>query len=313
MTLAQLANFVRIAELQSLSKAAVLVRIAQPALSRQVRHLEAELGTQLLVRHAWGVTLTPSGITLLASARRLLQEAEGLRDAVHASATNPTGRLALGVPASIAPSLLPPLADRLMRKYPYLRPHLVEGFSATLHARLLSGELDMAVFYEDRGLSSLSSTPLLTENLLLVGSPAAAVRGTTTSRLLRSGVLILPARPNRLRLIVDEALAGNPELEPRILEIDSVPAILELVEQGLGFTVLPYSTVFSHVRRQSLKVWDLAAPPLARTLVLVRPKERAFSPAIAAVEAEVHWLTQELAESMKWHALVYSSPDAERA
>ncbi|HRE44026.1 MAG TPA: LysR family transcriptional regulator, partial [Terricaulis sp.] len=100
MTLTQLANFIRIAELQSLSKAALVVGVAQPALSRQLRTLEAEMGSPLFVRHAWGVALTPAGETLLARARRVLAEAESARDAVQALAKRPTGRISLGVPAS---------------------------------------------------------------------------------------------------------------------------------------------------------------------------------------------------------------------
>ena len=308
MTLTQLSNFVRIAELQSLSKAAAVVRIAQPALSRQVRQLEAELDAPLLVRHAWGVTLTAAGAALLTSARRLLREADGVKDTVHALATHPRGRLSLGVPASVAASLLPPLAAALLHKYPDLEPHMVEGFSAILQPRMLAGELDMAVLYEDRNYGALAATPLLTERLMLVGPAGGHARGTTTAESLRGGVLLLPSRPNRLRLLVDDALAQQTAQEPKIVEVDSLSALLAMVEGGAGYTVLPYSTVALEVERGVLSVWELEFPPLLRTLMLVRPTDRLSSAANAAVEAEIYALVNSVAPTLRWKPF---SPEGE--
>jgi len=300
MTLLQLANFVRIAELQSLSKAALVVGVAQPALSRQLRALEAEMGSPLFVRHAWGVALTPAGDTLLARARRLLTETEHARDAVQALAKRPTGRISLGVPASLGTSLLPQLATLLRQKYPDLRPVFVDGFSAALHERVVSGDLDMAILYSDRSIGPLPMTPLLTENLMLVGPVDADVKPAPAAEMLRERALILPSRPNRLRLLVDEA-AFQPSTPP--LEVDSLPAMIALVVSGAGFTVLPYSAVADEAARGVVGVWPLNDPPLARTLVLVRATERHASPAVQVVEEEIVALIRALAERLRWRAL----------
>ncbi len=300
MTLTQLANFIRIAELQSLSKAALVVGVAQPALSRQLRALEAEMGSPLFVRHAWGVALTPAGETLLARARRVLAEAESARDAVQALAKRPTGRISLGVPASVGPSLLPQLAPLLRKKYPDLRPSFVDGFSAAQHERVVSGDLDLAILYSDRTIGPLPTTPLLTEDLMLVGPAGAKVRVGAAADMLRDRPLILPSRPNRLRLLVDET-AFAPSTPP--LEVDSLPAMIALVESGAGFTVLPYSAVADAAERGAVQLWPLADPPLTRTLVLVRAPERHASPAVQAVEEEIATLTSALAERMRWRAL----------
>lgn len=300
MTLAQLANFVRIAELGSLSKAAAVLRIAQPALSRQLRLLEADLGSSVFMRHAWGISLTPAGEILLVRARKLLLEAEAARDAIHALASEPTGRVAIGVPTSVAVTLLPALAAILRNKWPKLRPHLVDGFSAQLHGRMLAGELDLALLYEDRAIGPLETTPLLAENLMLVTSADTVVEETSAAEMLVGGPLILPARPNRLRLIVDEALANRPGDEPDILEVDSLPAIISMVERGQGRTVLPYSTVSEQVRRGSLATWNLQFPQLSRTLLLVRPLDRKLTAAVAAVEQEIFALVSELAGPSRW-------------
>jgi LysR family nitrogen assimilation transcriptional regulator len=302
MTLIQLANFIRIVELQSLSKAAAVVRIAQPALSRQVRALEAELGSPLLTRHGWGVTPTAAGEILVAHARRLLRETEAVRDAVHALAAEPTGRVGLGVPSSLAPSLLPAIGAALQARYPRLRPHFVDGFSATVHKRTLAGELDLAILYEDRAIGPLLHTPLLAENLVLVGPVGADIDPSRTSaELLAAMPLILPGRPNRLRIIVDQVVSETPQNV--VLEVDSLPAIVGMVQRGQAFTVLPYSAVATEVEEGKIAVFPLEYPQLSRTLLLVRPAGRQPTASIAAVEDEIRTLVVSMAARMRWRPL----------
>lgn len=302
MTLQQLANFVRIVELQSFSKAAAVIRIAQPALSRQVRNLEIEFGSPLLVRHGWGVSVTPAGEVLVERARRLLADAEGTRDALLALSAEPRGRIALGVPSSLAGSVLPPLARRLLQAYRGLRPHFVDGFSAALHAQTVAGELDLAVLYDDRALGPLSASPLMTEEVLLVG-PARPDEGQKTfEAVLADGTLILPARPNRLRLLFEEACLPQQDIAGRIIEVDSLVAIIRMVQQGMGYTFLPYSAVSDETERGSVTVRATGNPKLRRRLVLARPLARQATAAMAVVEQELRTLVSELASAQRWRA-----------
>jgi LysR family nitrogen assimilation transcriptional regulator len=300
MTLQQLTNFVRIVELQSFSKAAAVIRIAQPALSRQVRHLEAELGSPLLVRHGWGVSVTPAGEMLLERARRLLADAEGTRDALLALSAEPRGRIAFGVPTSLAGSILPPLARRLGRAYPGLRPHFVDGFSAALHAQTVSGHLDLAVLYDDRSLGPLSTSPLMTEEVLLVSPPGQEGQDRSLADVLADETLILPARPNRLRLLFEEACLPQQELAHRIIEVDSLVAIIRMVQQGMGYTFLPFSTVADEVKIGSLTARSVGNPKLQRRLVLARPSARQATAAMAVVEQELRALLAEVGPGWRW-------------
>lgn len=303
MTLVQLANFVRIAEIGSLSKAAAVLRIAQPALSRQMRNLEEELGSSLLVRHAWGVSLTAAGDALLSRARRTLLEAEAARNAVAALAEQPSGRVVIGVPTSLAAALIPTLAAALDEKYPRLVAHFIDGFSAVLHARTLSGEIDLSALYEDRPSGPLHTSPLLAETLMLVGPAGASVEPAPVAEMLADLRLILPARPNRLRLIIDEALLPNARRRLDLLEVDSLPATIGMVEQGAGFTVLPYSAVAVEVARGAVKAWPVEGLALSRTLLLARSVDRPPTPSISVVEGEIRSLVRRLAEPLRWRAL----------
>lgn len=293
MTLIQLANFIRIAELQSISKAAAMIRIAQPALSRQLKDLEAEFGTELVVRHPWGISLTPAGEVLLERARLIVSETERARDAVQALSDEPAGPVGLGVPTSLAAALLPELALVLQSKYPKVQPRLVEGFSAVLHGRMIAGDLDLAVLYEDRALRPLSTVPLLREGIVKV-APAGTIEGLRT--------LIVPARPNRLRLIVDAVLTERQE-DPPILEVDSLSAIIAMVRQGAGCTFLPYSSVMAEVVRGEIAVSEISPSLVTRTLHLAHPVGRPPTAALAVVEGELRALVARLAPTMRWQDL----------
>lgn len=299
MTLNQIANFLRVVELQSVSKAAAMIRLAQPALSRQIRALEEELGAPLLIRHGWGVTPTAAGDAFAAEARKILTAVEVARDAVHLQSADPVGRVMLGMPMSLAPALLPPLTAVLRERYPGLRGHFIDGAGLELHRRLLDGELDIAVLYDDRGLGPVHVTPLLTERLVLVGPPDAVVDPALSSgELVRSLPLILPSRPNRHRLLV-EHLAGDGAANV-VLEVEANAAILAMVESGQGYTVTTYSGVASQIAKGDARAFALDHPDAWRTLVLARLAGRQPTASIAAVEAELHALVAALAPAMRW-------------
>lgn len=297
MTLVQLANFIRIAELRNLSKAAAVLRIAQPALSRQVRLLEAELGTALLLRHPWGVEPTEAGEAFLTHAREVLRSVELAKDAVEGLSAEPSGRVAVGVPATLASCILPPLALRLRARFPRLRPQFVDDFSTGLHARIHAGELDLAVLYEERAMGPLATEPLLREPLMLIHAPLSGAR--LPLELLQLGPIVLSTQPSRLREIVDEVLSEQNVDPALILEVDSLPAIMGMVARGVGCTLLPFSTVQAEVARGELVASPLPADR-SRTLLLARPLVRLPSTAIVATSNEIKTIVRELAESHHW-------------
>jgi len=302
MTLIQLANFIRVAELQSFSKAAGVVRIAQPALSRQIRALELELGVELLVRHGWGVTTTPAGAALVEHGRRVLRDAEAARDAVSAMAVEPKGRVSLTVGSSLAMTLLPPLSTALSDRYPQVRPHFMDSFTSATPARIIAGDLDLAIMNEKLALDPLLGTPLLSEDLVLAGRPGYDLQGaTSTQEILRMTPLVTPSRPNSLRLIVDQAMRGASE--NIVVEADSLPAMLGIARVGRAFAVLPYSSVAEDVEEGRLQAYELTEPRLTRTLSLVRAAGRPVTPAISAVESEIHNVVREVAARRRWRPL----------
>lgn len=301
MDLNRLSNFVTVVEMQSLSKAAAAVRIAQPALSRQIRAMEDYYGAPLLARHGWGVTPTAAGLSLLDHARRILREERAARDSIRAMSGKPTGSLALGVPSSLARVLLPRVARIASDRFPELRLQLIDGYSASLYQWLIGGKLDMAILYRDRSTAQLAISPLLSESLVAIGPAGLFGHGQMLHPdALAQHRLILPGRPNRLRFLIEGAITGYSESTCPGLEVDSLPALLDLVRSGAGISVLPYSAVHDLVREGSLSYADLGPPALERILVLAHMGERPTTPAIEAIGAVLHELVAADQAECRW-------------
>ncbi|MCW2239907.1 LysR family transcriptional regulator [Azospirillum canadense] len=320
MDFRQLGNFLHVAELQSLSRAASVLRVAQPALSRQIKSLEEELGVQLLQRHGWGVTPTPAGRVLMEHARRVLKEVGAARDAVQAYQMEPSGTVTFGTPTSLGSVMLPGLAARFRRQAPKVRLHLVEGFSASIHEWVLSGRLDLAVLYETKTMGSLATTPLLEESMVLLGpagrfGPGSEVGLAELDLAEVAGLgLILPARPHRLRLLVDQAFAERDLASEPILEVDALPALIELVRMGEGCTLLPFSCVSALMEEGRLSA-AAVVPAIRRSLVLARPPDRIPTPASEALERAVLAFIQAQAATLRWTVprTAVTSPDVEES
>ena len=109
MDIRTLRYFVTITEEGTISKAALRLHVAQPALSLQLRKLEAELGSVLLHRTARGVSVTASGAKLLVHAQDILRRFDAAREDIQAEAPEPTGNVVLGLSQSIAMMLGAPL------------------------------------------------------------------------------------------------------------------------------------------------------------------------------------------------------------
>lgn len=244
MDLKQIEYFVRVAELGSFTRASIALGIAQPALSRQVRLLELELGQPLLVRNGRGATMTAAGRTLLDQGRGVLHQVARLRDELGRIRGGVAGAVALGMPPSLSRLLTVALVRALNTALPEVRLSLSEGLSTRLQEALVSGQLDLALLYNLPPRPDLDAEVLLDEPLYLVSRRVAgAATPAVTVAELAGLALVIPRRPNAFRVLVEDALARL-GLPLRIaIEADGVEAILGLVADGVGAAVLGASAV----------------------------------------------------------------------
>jgi LysR family transcriptional regulator, nitrogen assimilation regulatory protein len=267
MDLRQLEYFVRVAELGSFTRAAQQLRIAQPALSRQVRLLEVELRQNLLLRNGRGALPTEAGKLLLEHGRGILHQVERAKEELGLVRGGLSGRVAVGLPTSVARVLAVPLIREFRKKLPEATIAIQEGLSVAMQEALVNGRLDIALLYNAMPTPEVELVPLLEEALYLVrpsAPPAKAPRSVSTAKkpaLAKIALadiaplpLVIPTRPNAIRNLVETRL-GDLGLRPTIaLEIDGVSAILELVADGAGCAVLPQSAVGSSAAMQRFDI-----------------------------------------------------------
>ena len=278
MDLNQLEYFVRDAELGSFTRAALALNIAQPALSRQVRLLEVELRQNLLTRNGRGALPTEAGKLLLAHGRGILHQVERAREELGRVRGSLAGRVAVGLPTSLARVLTVPLIRAFRAELPDATLSITEGLSLPMQESLMVGRLDIAVLYNTKPTAEIDITPLLEEDLLLVqrrpiGLAEDPPPGPITLRELAQLPLVIPTRPNAIRMHVESELASIGCRLNIALEIDGVSAILDLVADGAGSAVLSRNAVSSSIRPSAFSVRSITAPVL-RTKVSVATSSR---------------------------------------
>ena len=244
MNLRRLKYFVKIVDIGSLTQAAEVLHIAQPALSQQLITLEDEFQQQLLVRTKRGVTATEAGATLYRHAQLILRQYEQAQADVKSAGQTLSGQVSVGLaPGTGASALSLPLLRTVRARHPDILLYINENFGTTLSELIMNGRMDMAVLYGDKPVHGLSFQLLMNEELFLV---APRSMGITQEQIgvteLRDVPLLLPRPYNYLRKYVDEGFARKQMVPKVVAEIESASTLSAAVSAGIGATILPDST-----------------------------------------------------------------------
>lgn len=310
MELSQLRTLIHVAELGSLSKASDRLHIAQPALSRQVRMLEAELGFALFVRHGRGMVLSEQGKEVLAHAVRVLAEIDEIRATARPADAPLTGEVAIGLPPTVADIISLPLAAAFGKAHPKARLRLVSAYTGYLLDWLHRGEIDIAVLYDPRMARSLRSRPLLLENLFLIGPPEA---GFSTVRAvpfasLADKRLLLPSTKHGLRVIVERCASETGITLDVGIEADTYSLLKDLVRNGHGWTILPLAPIHADVAAGSLTAAPLIDPVPVRRLTLAYPADRPVSRLARFAGEAIEDTVRDLVERAVWVGQLLGPP-----
>ncbi|MDH4392470.1 MAG: LysR substrate-binding domain-containing protein [Aquabacterium sp.] len=291
MNFKQLESFVHVAELGSFSKAALVLDIAQPALSRQVRALETDLRETLLLRNGRGVVLTDAGQRLYEHGRNLLQALAQAEADMGGARDEPLGRITIGLPPSVGRQLTLPLIDGFQRRCPRARLAIVEGLSSHIGEWISTGRVDVGLLYNPEAQPALEITPVIEEALCLVspGSLSGAGAGGGSAALplaqLPAYALIVPERGHAIRKLLEtRALLAGLKLDIA-WEVSSIAAIIDLVCAGYGHAVLHASAVAASGRGDALRVRPLVQPNLNSMLCLAVSARQRPSPLVRQTTA----------------------------
>ena len=173
MNLRRLKYFIKIVDVGSLTQAADILHIAQPALSQQ---LAGEVDQQLLIRTKRGVTPTNAGKILYTHAQAILRQCEQAQSAIDGAGQALSGQVSVGLaPGTAAQLLAIPLLTEVQRQHPGIVLYFNENFGTTLSELIMSGRMDMAVIYGDRDIHGLRFLPLMKEELFCLSARAGGV------------------------------------------------------------------------------------------------------------------------------------------
>ena len=281
MDLKQIESFVRVAELGSFTRAAAVLGMPQPLLSRHVRQLEVELRQTFLWRNGRGVTLTEAGSVLLEHGRGILHQVALAREELGAVRGALAGHVSIGLPPSLSKLVAVPLTREFRRRLPDARLTLTEGFSVPMQESLRSGRLDMALLYNTPPSPDVDVNLLHREALVLISSKTSAERHPDVPLLAQMPLadlaklpLIIPSRPNTFRLLLDTEFMRMNCTPKIVMEVDGLNAILDLVREGLGFAVLPPYTLSHFQEPHPFSTHALHSPRLMSELMLVNSARR---------------------------------------
>lgn len=287
MNLEQLRSFVEVARLGHFTRASESLHLAQPSLSRQISTLERELGAELFHRARGNISLTPAGETLLPRAQRMLAEADAIREEMDELAGIRRGRVRLGAPPTLCISLVPEAVSAFHAAHPGVELHLTESGSRLLVEQLAIGAVDIALITESdmqpvAGVS-LTRTPLLAEELVVVSSAAKpAVGGGTAISLTHLATLPLITfhESYSLRATTDAAFRAAGLTPNTVLEGAEMDTVLRFAERGLGVAVVPAMVLLDRPQLRSMRIAD---PSMTRTVSLAHRTDVAPVLAVAAM------------------------------
>ena len=294
MTLTQLTYAIAVSEHRTFGAAAEACFVTQPTLSMQLQKLEEELGVSIFDRGAQPARVTPIGEKILAQARLAVAEANRVLDLAREDSSEVSGRLRLGAIPTLAPYLLPLFLRKLADAHPNLTLIVEELQTQQIVDQIRDGSLDVGIAVTPLRDPAIVEDTLFYEPFLVYTSPrhplASANHVREKDLALKDAWLLDEGhcfRDQAIRLCGERkklpALANNLRLESGNLE-----TLKKLVDQGPGFTFLPWlaaSDVGPAARRKQLK--EFAAPVPTREVSLVYGRFYRRTSVLAALKAQI--------------------------
>lgn len=269
LTLKHLRYFQALAQHRHFGRAADACAISQPALSLQIKELEALFGVALVERNAREIRLTSVGESLLDKARGILLAVGELDDLARAAKGPLAGRLRMGVIPTVAPYLLPRIIAALSDRLPDLDLHLREAMTEVLIAELQEGRLDVAILALPISEPTLTEFALFDEDFVLVRPAEDAGNPVPSPQTLQTMRLLLLEEGHCFR---DQALSFCQMDATRpgaLMEGSSLSTLVQMVGAGMGVTLIPDMAVDMETRSADVAIARFPAPRPRRTIGMV--------------------------------------------
>lgn len=284
MELRQLRYFVSVVDAGSITRACDSLHIVQSAVSHQLRLLEGELGSSLLLRSGTGVSPTPAGNALYSHARIILKQVEDAKSSVAFEQSHIAGSVVIGIAGSTAQLCAVAILAASRQSYPDVMLSIHEGVSNALVADVVAGKIDLAVVYASEATEKLDTLQVVSEPLFFATTHPDARReyaGRSSIKLseLARWPMLVQSVPGATRAVIDRAFAMQNIRYTVVAEVNAPSSLSASVLAGLGSAVLPWVSIELIQDRKELLVLSLTQPAVYRDVIIVtrpgRPSTRA--------------------------------------
>lgn len=279
----QIQAFLKIVEEKSFSRAADKLYRTQPALSKQVRQLETELGQRLLSRQGKQIEPTDAGKIFIEHAQRIVDTRAEALESLKRLRDHPRGRLSIGANEATQLYVLPSVFAEFRTRYPDVRLRLHRNFTRKLVERVLANTLDFAVVSLPVDEKDLIAYPLHKDELVVVappGHPLTHHRAVTLEQVAQHPQIF--PRTGRTRVMFERVFASH-NLEPHVsLELASNEAIKKFVENGVGISLMSRTFVAREQALGTLVAIPLKGITLTRELGLIHHRDKYLDPVMQA-------------------------------
>ncbi|MGP3769919.1 LysR family transcriptional regulator [Streptomyces sp. SDT5-1] len=302
MDIKQLKALVTVAEVGSVTRAATVLHLVQPAVTRQIRTLEEELGVPLFERTRQGMRPTEAGAVVVERARRALHELERARAEVRPTPGEVSGIVTVGLLESTLELLAEPLVTAMREAHPGVRLRVMTAYSGHLQQWLDDGDLDLSLLYNLDRAPSLNVRPLVRERLWVAAPPSAGLSADKPVPFAEAAArpLVMPTSGHALRSLIESAAARAGARIEVAAQTNSMPVQKQLARAGHGWTVLPGVGLAEDVAAGTLSAAPLCEPIAWRSIVLGTPRTGRTPPAVAVVARELVRQVRAAVESGGW-------------
>ena len=280
LTLRQLRYFEALTQTGHFGRAADLCAISQPALSLQIKELEDTLGVSLFERGARQIRLTGFGEEFALRVREILRAIGELEDLARTSKDHLIGRLRIGIIPTIAPYLLPAIVSDLKRTSPDIDIHVRETLTPRLIQELTEGRLDTAIVALPVSEPSFEEAALFQERFVFVRPQRDEGKPVPSVEKLKEMRLLLLEEGHCFR---DQALAFckfTPSRPRETLDGSSLSTLVQMVDAGLGVTLIPEMAVPIETKSASVSVVAFRKPEPTRTIGMIWRKTNPLAPSL---------------------------------
>ena len=299
----QLMALIVIMEKKNISRAANELGISQPSLSRILGSVEKRLGTRLFERGSRGVHATEIGKNVCAHAREIVDAHLSIRNCVNDLAGFLAGPVCIALPESVGSFLSVHLINYFRKYHPHIDLRIMFSRNQTIAYYLNAGIANVGVV-DETGINNLIISPLCSENFYLV-SKINEIIGKNPNITMSEIIdlpLLLPALSGSIRSIINPAFAKRNIRISVAMEVDSMAGILDLVKDGFGYSLLPYSILYRSIIREEVEAKLITEDSIKRNMFTALPSNRPCSFLVRSVEKEVRKVVKMHSEGAKWNS-----------